>query len=54
MVARIRTPPRCSAHLAADGVLAGTVGPGRLRFVTHLDVDDEGIDRAAKAIATLA
>ena len=32
-------------HLAADGVLAGTVGPGRLRFVTHLDVDDDGIDR---------
>ena len=40
------------AHLAADGVLAGTVGPGRLRFVTHLDVDDEGIDRAAKSIAS--
>jgi threonine aldolase len=40
------------AHLAADGVLAGTVGPGRLRFVTHLDIDDEAITRATKSIAT--
>lgn len=39
------------AELAAEGVLAGTVGPGRLRFVTHLDVDDEAIDRAAKVLA---
>ncbi len=33
-------------HLRGGGVLAGTMGHGRLRFVTHLDVDDAGIDRA--------
>lgn len=35
-------------HLARRGVLA--TGLYRLRFVTHLDVDAEGIDRAAEAI----
>lgn len=40
------------AHLAGEGVLAGTLAPGVLRFVTHNDVDDAGIERAAKAIAT--
>jgi threonine aldolase len=31
--------------LRAGGVLAGTMGRGRIRFVTHLDVDDAAIDR---------
>jgi len=35
-------------HLKAHGVLA--TGLYRLRFVTHLDVDAHGIDRAAAAI----
>jgi threonine aldolase len=35
-------------HLAAHGVLA--TGLYRLRFVTHLDVDAEGIDRAAALV----
>ncbi|MDO9436803.1 low-specificity L-threonine aldolase [Hydrogenophaga sp.] len=36
--------PDLLAHLANDGVLAtGLIG---LRFVTHLDVDAEGVDRA--------
>ena len=39
------------ASLAADGVLAVTVGPRRVRMVTHLDVDDEAIEHACKAIA---
>jgi threonine aldolase len=39
-------------HLAADGVLAVTLGPAQLRLVTHLDVDDAGIDRACRSIAT--
>jgi threonine aldolase len=38
-------------HFAAEGVAAGTIAPGVLRFVTHVDVDDEGIDVARKAIA---
>jgi threonine aldolase len=36
------------AHLKAQGVLA--TGLYRLRFVTHLDVDQAGVDRAAAAV----
>jgi threonine aldolase len=39
------------AHLAAEGVVAGSIGPDVMRVVTHHDVDDEGIERARKAIA---
>jgi threonine aldolase len=39
------------AHLQADGVLAGTIGPGVVRLCTHLDVDDADVDHAAKVIA---
>ncbi|MBP6676868.1 MAG: low-specificity L-threonine aldolase, partial [Vitreoscilla sp.] len=40
--------PALLAHLKAQGVLAtGLIG---LRFVTHLDVDDAGIDRAIAAV----
>ncbi|HUQ38688.1 MAG TPA: GntG family PLP-dependent aldolase [Acidimicrobiales bacterium] len=38
-------------HLRAEGVLAGTIAPGVVRLVTHHDVDDDGIDRARKALA---
>lgn len=37
-------------HLKAQGVLA--IGLYRLRFVTHLDVDAAGIDRAIAAVRT--
>ena len=40
------------AHLAEHDVLAGTLAPGVVRLVTHLDVDDAGIDRACRALAT--
>jgi len=39
-------------HLAADGVLAVALGPSRVRLVTHLDVDDAGIERACRSLAT--
>jgi threonine aldolase len=43
-------PPEAVAdwleYLRARGILAGTLGRGRIRFVTHLDVDDDGVDRA--------
>ena len=38
------------AALADDGVLMVPFGPNRLRAVTHLDVDDEGIERALDAL----
>jgi threonine aldolase len=58
--ARVRTnlvvfahddPPSLLASLAGAGVLAGTIGPGSVRLVTHHDVDDDGIEQARKAIA---
>jgi len=48
------THPRAEtvlAHLAAQGVLGGTIAPCVLRLVTHFDVDDDGISRAVAAIA---
>jgi len=38
------------ASLAAEGILVVGFGPTRFRMVTHLDVDDEGIDRASQAL----
>lgn len=37
-------------RLAEDGVLMVPFGPKRIRAVTHMDVDDEGIDRALAAL----
>lgn len=45
-------PLRVVEHLRSEGVIAGTIAPGVLRLVTHRDVDDDGIERARKAIAT--
>jgi threonine aldolase len=39
-------------HLRAEGVVGGTIAPGVLRLVTHADVDDDGIERARKALAS--
>jgi threonine aldolase len=39
------------AHLADKGVLAGTIAPDTMRFVTHHDVDDAGLERAMGALA---
>lgn len=47
-------PPDASglvAHLGSDGVLADTLAPGVVRLVTHLDVDDEGVERACASLA---
>jgi threonine aldolase len=40
--------------LAAEGVLILPFGRRRLRFVTHLDVNDDGIERAIAALRKLA
>jgi threonine aldolase len=47
-----RTPGPVLDHLRAEGVLGDTIAPGVLRLVTHHDVDDAGIDRAVKALAS--
>jgi threonine aldolase len=38
------------AHLAANGVLAGTIAPGIVRLVTHHDVDDAGVAHASEVL----
>ena len=38
---------------ARRGVLVSALGPRVLRLVTHLDVDDDGIDRAIEVLAPL-
>ena len=47
-------PETVIEHLRVEGVLAGTIAPGVLRLVTHHDIDDAGVERAAKAIASSA
>ncbi|MAF47182.1 MAG: GntG family PLP-dependent aldolase [Rhodospirillales bacterium] len=42
--------PDISARLAEQGIAMGAVGPGRMRAVTHLDVDRAGIEEAAAAL----
>jgi threonine aldolase len=46
-----RDPAALLDHFARAGIRAGTIAPGTVRLVTHLDVDDDGIERACKAIA---
>lgn len=48
------TPEAAVEFLAKRGVWLMATGPRRLRAVTHLDVDDEGIERAGAAFAELA
>jgi threonine aldolase len=38
---------------AAEGVLVSALGPRFLRLVTHLDIDDAGIDRAIDVLGPL-
>ena len=45
-------PDAVLAHLRAEGVLGGTIAPRVLRLMTHVDVDDDGVERACKALAT--
>jgi threonine aldolase len=45
-------PSALIAHLDDAGVLVGTIGPGRVRLVTHAGVDDDGVEVARKALAS--
>jgi threonine aldolase len=50
----IERAPRVVDALRHEGVLCGAVGPAAIRLVTHLDIDDEAIDRAIAAFARVA
>ena len=39
-------------HLLQAGIAAGLLAPGIVRFVTHLDVDDAGIERTVAALSS--
>jgi threonine aldolase len=52
VIFRHSDPDRLLDHFRAEGVLAGTIAPGVVRLVTHHDIDDAGLDRACKALAT--
>ncbi|MBV9412931.1 MAG: aminotransferase class I/II-fold pyridoxal phosphate-dependent enzyme [Acidimicrobiia bacterium] len=43
-------PDELCDHLRGEGVLAGTIAPGVMRLVTHHDVDNDGVERARKAL----
>jgi kynureninase len=45
-------PMKLIAHLESEGIRAGTLAPGVVRFATHLDVDDADIERAVRAVAS--
>ena len=45
-------PDKLIDHLQSEGVRAGTIAPGIVRFVTHHDVDDAGIEQAMGALAS--
>lgn len=45
--------PTLAARAAAEGVLISVVGPRRARLVTHLDIDDAGVDRASTVLSRL-
>jgi threonine aldolase len=51
VVFRSRAAGALLDHLEGEGILAHTIAPGIVRLVTHLDVDDAGTERAAKALA---
>jgi threonine aldolase len=45
--------PALVAQARDKGVLLGASGPREVRLITHLDVDDAGVDRAADVLLTL-
>ena len=45
--------PRGGRKARAAGVLVSALGPQLVRLVTHLDVDDDGIERAVEVLVPL-
>jgi threonine aldolase len=41
---------RLLAHLDANGIAAGTIAPGVVRFVTHREIDDGDVDRVVESL----
>ncbi|GAB3811385.1 threonine aldolase family protein [Micromonospora zhanjiangensis] len=45
--------PALAAAARAEGVLISVLGPRTARLVTHLDLDDAGVDRAIEVLTTV-
>ena len=52
VLAKVTNDAEVLDHLASNGVLATTIAANVVRFVTHFDVDDAGIDQAIRALAS--
>ncbi|MDT4920250.1 MAG: threonine aldolase [Pseudonocardiales bacterium] len=53
VVLDVQDAAQVASAAAQDGVLVSALGPRFLRLVTHLDVDDDGIEHAIKVLAPL-
>lgn len=53
VVVSVPDAPTVAAKASDEGVLVSAIGPQTLRLVTHLDVDDTGIDRAIEVLTPL-
>lgn len=51
VIAEVPDAGALKAKLIEHGVEASVIAPGRIRFVTHLDVDRAGVDQAVRAFA---
>jgi threonine aldolase len=51
VIFEVSDPDAVLEGLRARGVEMGRMGPGRIRAVTHLDVDRAGVDLALEALA---
>jgi threonine aldolase len=45
-------PPGGGGGPAQHGVLCSAVGPRRVRLITHLDIDDDGLDHAISVLVS--
>jgi threonine aldolase len=53
VVLDVADAPALAGAAREQGVLISVLSPRRARLVTHLDVDDDGIDRAIKVLEPL-
>lgn len=53
VLAEVPDAAALAARARAAGVLVGVVSPVRLRLVTHLDVDDAGVEHALRVLGPL-
>ena len=49
----IENAQKAVEEVEESGILLLTVGPNSIRAVTHLDVDDEGVEAAIHAFSKL-